>query len=355
MSKILCGSSKCIHNSIDGVCTRSEGISLADRICGSYEEKMFEKFENTVVIPDNDGVPSIMVRIPKFKYSDIIEGGADKTVSAFIINGKEVDEIFISKYQNVVMNGKAYSLPMQAPEVNIDFSTAVKACQNKGKGWHLMTNAEWAAIALWCKKNGTLPHGNSNYGKDYYHNDEVGIKIDDTSKTYTGSGPRTWSHDWTEDGIYDLNGNVLEWVSGIKIIDGKLLVIKDNDAAIHPDEGYESITLKSGKEVHFNADGEDLAYSHDRTDDTYEGCRFRDLKASFEEVEQLQKLALFPMGDEPEDMTDYVWADCDGERYCYRGGSYVSGDLSGVFYFHGNFGRSYSSLDLGFRSAFVNL
>ena len=355
MSKILCSSSKCIHNSSDGVCTKSDGIKLADRICEAYEEQAFDKFTNTVVIPDNNGTPSIMVRIPKFKYSDIIAGGADETVSAFIINGKEVDEIFISKYQNVIINGRAYSLPMQVPEVNIDFSTAVKACQNKGKGWHLMTNAEWAAIALWCKKNGTLPHGNSDYGKDYYHNDEVGIKIEGTSKTYTGSGPRTWSHDWTEDGIYDLNGNVLEWVSGIKIVDGKLMVIKDNDAAIHPDEGYEPIKLKSGKEVHFNAEGENLAYSHDKTGDSYEGCRFKDLKASFEDVEQLQKLALFPIGDEPENMTDYVWADCDGERYCYRGGSYDYYDNSGVFSFDGFFGRSLSDGSLGFRSAFVNL
>ena len=29
-----------------------------------------------------------------------------------------------------------------------------------------MTKAEWAAIMLWCKKNGFQPWGNNNYGKD---------------------------------------------------------------------------------------------------------------------------------------------------------------------------------------------
>lgn len=32
--------------------------------------------------------------------------------------------------------------------------------------FHEITNAEWAAIALWCHKNGTEPKGNNDYGKD---------------------------------------------------------------------------------------------------------------------------------------------------------------------------------------------
>ena len=131
--------------------------------------------KNTVLF-DDLGNPSIMVRIPKFKISDVIQGGSNSVHPAFIVNGVEKDEIFISKYQNIVVNDRAYSLPMQDPKVYIDFDTARKACENKGKGWHLMTNAEWAAIALWCKKNGYFPRGNNNYGSDVSYPHEKGVE-----------------------------------------------------------------------------------------------------------------------------------------------------------------------------------
>ena len=60
----------------------------------------------------------------------------------FRIGDKVVDAIYISKYPNVVIEGRAYSLPMVDPTVNIDFDTAVKVCRAKGSGWHLMTVVE---------------------------------------------------------------------------------------------------------------------------------------------------------------------------------------------------------------------
>ena len=87
--------------------------------------------KNTVLF-DDLGNPSIMVRIPKFKISDVIQGGSNSVHPAFIVNGVEKDEIFISKYQNIVVNDRAYSLPMQDPKVYVDFDTARKACENKG-------------------------------------------------------------------------------------------------------------------------------------------------------------------------------------------------------------------------------
>ena len=40
-----------------------------------------------------------------------------------------------------------------------------------------------------------------------------------------------WSHDGTPFGIWDLNGNVWEWVGELRIVDGEIQVIPDNDAA----------------------------------------------------------------------------------------------------------------------------
>jgi hypothetical protein len=46
-----------------------------------------------------------------------------------------------------------------------------------------------------------------------------------------------WSHDGTEDGIYDLAGSVWRWVSGLRVLDGEVQIIPDNDAALNPDMG----------------------------------------------------------------------------------------------------------------------
>ena len=61
---------------------------------------------NNKLIYDDKGIPSVMVYVPKFKMSDVIDGAGDSTHPAFIINGKEVPGIWISKYQNIVNNGR---------------------------------------------------------------------------------------------------------------------------------------------------------------------------------------------------------------------------------------------------------
>ena len=96
-----------------------------------------------------------MVRIPKFNISDVIDGGSNSVHPAFIVNGVEVDEIFISKYQNIVVNDRAYSLPMQDPRAYITFDQAKQHVKTKGTGWHLMTNAEWLRLPYGARKMDT--------------------------------------------------------------------------------------------------------------------------------------------------------------------------------------------------------
>ena len=121
---------------------------------------------NNVVKTDDTDLPSVLVYIPKFKNSDVLTGGNDSTHPAFIVNGVEIPGFYYGKYQAKVYNSVAYSLPGEDPTASINFDTARARCEAKGAGWHLSTNAEWAAIALWCKKNGFLPYGNNNYGKE---------------------------------------------------------------------------------------------------------------------------------------------------------------------------------------------
>ena len=308
---------------------------------------------NTTVILDNAGKPSMMVRIPKFKVSDVIQGGADVTHSAFIIDGVEVPEIYISKYQNVIVNDKAYSLPFQKPAVSLNFDQAKEACEAKGKGWHLMTNAEWAAIALWSKKNGTLPRGNNYRGCDYNHEDEKGISFDGY-KVLTGSGPDTWAHDHTPDGIFDLNGNVWEWVGGLRLLDGEIQVIPNNNAAKHIDQSktspeWQPITV-DGETLKISETDNGLKITTEKPEG-WSGCNFSELESDVEVPDTLKELALYPADDA--DLTERIWADAEGERLPYRGGGWSFGSNAGVFSLSLSIPRSNVGANIGFRSAFV--
>jgi hypothetical protein len=184
-----------------------------------------------VIKYDDKGKPSVMVRIPRFNLEDIHADLGAGPHPAFIVNGVVKDEIYIGAYQAVVDEGRACSLPGVSPTVNINFDNAKAACVNKGPGWHLMTAWEWAAVALWCMKNGWQPRGNTNYLKAYDATWETGTPAPDnpTAKTLAGTGPASWRHDNTPFGIADLVGNIWEWNDGLKIVDGQIFVPDDNN------------------------------------------------------------------------------------------------------------------------------
>ena len=306
-------------------------------------------------------------------------------------------EICISKYPNIVMNERAYSLPMKDPRAYVTFDQARQYCQAKGKGWHLMSNAEWAAIALWCKKNGYTPQGNTNYGANHAAPHEKGVAsyIYDGGKTvgrtYTGSGPVTWAHDKTAAGIYDLCGNVWEWASGLRLKNGELQVIKDNDSAMGVDEGPNSSlwraitqdgslvapgtagTLKYdntiagdatqtahdiGGAVELSTTRSNPMYTGGDVDDywTYQYQTFESLaaKSGVTVPELLKVLGLFPLEANGHD-GDGLWVRNYGERLPLRGGGWNNQGRAGVFALGVNCTRVPSVSAVGFRAAFVNL
>ena len=55
---------------------------------------------NNDILFDDGGRPSVMVFIPKFRMNQVITNGSDRVHPAFIVNGKERDGFYISKYQN---------------------------------------------------------------------------------------------------------------------------------------------------------------------------------------------------------------------------------------------------------------
>lgn len=185
---------------------------------------------NNKVIFDDLGKPSIMVAVPKMKYSDIITGGTQETLPWWIVDGVEKEAIWVSKYINTVVNDRAYSLPMKDPKCYVNFDSALKYCRNKGEGWHLNQNGVFAALVLWAEKNGTIPRGNTNWDASYTNGYERGVNtyVDGThggGRTATGSGPVTWNHDWSPAGIADLCGDCWEWCAGMRVKDGEIQII----------------------------------------------------------------------------------------------------------------------------------
>lgn len=93
-----------------------------------------------------------------------------------------------------------------------------------------MTAWEWAAMALWCFKNGHQPRGNTASGKSHEFAWETGAPArDNTAKILAGSGPASWRHDGTHQGIADLVGNIWEWNDGMKLVDGRFYYPLDNN------------------------------------------------------------------------------------------------------------------------------
>ena len=343
---------------------------------------------NNVVKTDDTDLPSVLVYIPKFKNSDVLTGGNDSTHPAFIVNGVEIPGFYYGKYQAKVYNSVAYSLPGEDPTASINFDTARARCEAKGAGWHLSTNAEWAAIALWCKKNGFLPYGNNNYGKDsresnykavpsYYESGKI-------ARVATGTGPISWSHDKTMAGIWDLNGNVWEWQGGIRLVWGELQILANNDAAdpdnpqnatstcwkaINAADGAlvdpeskttDSSAHVSGKTVKLDYVNNKWTYSTSITNakDESRGCAFYQVAADSSIGDaakvMLRALALLPDSDVTTDVYegDYMWWNNGvAERCVFRGGSWPDGASAGVFCLNGNNSRSNANTNIGFRAA----
>ncbi|RDY70334.1 hypothetical protein DXT76_13785 [Halobacillus trueperi] len=315
--------------------------------------------KNTVMYDDR-GNPSIMVAIPRFNLSDVIDGAPDTPHPAFIVNGVVKSEIWISKFQNIVHDGRAYSLPGQDPAVYTDFDEAKQYCSAKGGGFHLMTNAEWAAIALWCKKNGTMPRGNNDYGKDHSANYERGRVTytydgDTIGRVATGSGPASWSHDGTNAGIYDLNGNVREWTDGIRIEDGLVYVHNDNDFETPTDDLAQWVDTG----VYFDVEGGNLVLNSSRTNvmdeasSEYKSLEIENLVAAtgYTIPDLMKHLAIAPDGTGYEG--DRIYNRNYGSRFVSRGGYWSNGSNAGVFYLDSSAERTRSNGSLGFRSAVI--
>lgn len=331
--------------------------------------------KNTVLF-DDLGMPSVMVPFPKLKMSDLIAGGSENIHPAFSVDGVEKSVIYVSKYQNIVLNERGYSLPMRDPRASLNFDQAVTYCRNKGKGWSLTPYSLWSAIALWCRKNGTMPRGNNNYGADHAYGHEKGVptyyESGKIARCATGSGPNTWNHNWMPDGIADLNGNVWEWCAGMRLMNGEIQIIPyANCMAADASMGASSTLWKAiaadgtlvepgtaGTLKYNYVSGHIQLTSGDITpEDTWRGDTYQNmtLDSALTVPEIAKALLIYP--DEPggDYGGDGHYMNNSGERLPICGGSWDNTSRAGVFSVYLYSPRSNSGANFGFRSAYCEL
>jgi len=342
---------------------------------------------NNEILYDDKGLPSIMVKIPKMTFADLGLGASTATFPAFLVNGQEVSEIYISKFMNIVNNGRAYSLPGQDYANNMTFDTARGYCEAKGAGWHIMTAYEWGLLINWCENNGFIPLGNCAYGKYHTETNYKAIPMTyDTSNppkilhTAGGTGPLEWFHDKTPSGIADLCGNGFEWTGGIRTVKGELQILTNNNAADSDHSqgatSSEWMAIDAATGALITPDGEGtttgsvkmdwvsskLQYNTTITDSApgEHYCAFKDINCSAN-IDDSAKAVLIALGMHPRSNTlCTTYGRCyfnnnEAERFFLRGGYYDSAVSCSFPSFFGNGARSNQSPARGFRAAYIKL
>lgn len=198
------------------------------------------------------GQPSYMNVVPLMYCQDLGPDLGQGPHPAFIVDGKVHQEFFYGSYGGSIKDGELVSQPGVAPAAMIDFESASAAARSCGQGWHLSSNAERAALMFWCQQQDWIQYGNTDNGRCITDAKIHGERIDHgildypegNPATYTGSGPTHWRHDHTPYGISDLCGNMWEWQAGLRLVDGEIQIIANNDAS-HADLSVDSAAWRS--------------------------------------------------------------------------------------------------------------
>jgi|SRR5690554_2435577 len=314
--------------------SKNPSILIVDQLRAAVEAQSGGR--NTVRYTDK-GEPCYFYVLPKFNLEDLPGwDSADGTGvhPAFIQNGVEKGYILIGLYQAAEIAGEAVSQPYMAPRVLISYDDSKALCQASGAGFDMMSNWDWSAVAMWCMANGFQPRGNSAHGRSHEKLWETGSLIDPSlplaepdapgKSTLTGSGPNGWRHDNSPHGIADLVGNVWEWVTGFKLVEGVAHIAPDG--GVYSEEQYIDTEFSPALANPWSNTSSDGAPSI------------------------LKQALVVPSSAQSPSGRGYI--NVEGERLPTRGGSRSLGSYVGLGALRLAYGRTSSNYSLGFRLTF---
>lgn len=245
--------------------------------------------------------------------------------------------------------GNSVSAAYKDPYVSINYDTAKSKCSSMGSGWGLVSNAQWAAITLWCLANDYQPLGNTYYGYSHERSYLGGIRQDagingdasGSARILTGSGPVEFRHNKIMQGIADMAGNVWEWVDGLKTDGGQIFV------ATRERQDESDWTAQAA----FLDDGPKLNSERTNTANTNVTWSSLGKSATYVENQLLQQLMIEPI-EETGATLGKLYYNNDGERLPIRGGIWGSASNAGLAALALSDERTYSSSLRGFRPAY---
>ena len=311
--------------------------------------------KKAVIVKDEHGLPNYMTMFYLEPLLSTGQGAGFKTPEMFIVDGKAVCAVLISQYTNVTIKGIPASLPYQKPAERVNYTNAARMCREKGKGWHLMTNAEWEYLMEEADRLGHKIGGNTDNGKNAENPEEKGWCYDGYT-CLTGIDQLAWSHDGTKDGVFGLCGNFWEWVAGLRLHRGMIEYIRDNDAAAADYGEYSKEWVQAavdGRELFLDVQCGKVVLTDGQIAGDYDGGHMKDLKlaGSLKEVpEIIHKLGILPRGWKTEKAG--IWVDSELEEAVpLRGSGFSSTSDGGVAALYLDDPRSLSSFIVAFRSA----
>lgn len=324
---------------------------------------------NTVIY-DAQGNPNVMVVVPRFTCESLgltdLQLGTG-TPTAFMTNGAPRGEILIAKYLASAGGTTCSVVGGVQPLTSVNYDQAKSRCTGKGANWHLMSMHEWAAIALWSLANGTVPRGNTNYGRAHDRLLETARRADNgipgdsagTGRTDTGKGPATWTHDHTVHGIHDLVGNIWEWQDQMLLAEGQIKTTLDNNPSVaevdwvsHP--AFYDSTSATGGAPRLNSQVINrlgaIGDSADAGNSASVEFKLLTKEAAYTPSELMRRLLIETAT--ANNLQGRVYMRNFGQRLPVRGGGWSSGVSAGLGALSLNFSRSLSDFNIGFRPAY---
>ena len=324
--------------------------------------------ETNKVIYDDVGLPSVMVYFPKKAINEVYTGlTATSVCPAFLVDSNEIAGFYVSKYQNIVINNRAYSLPLQSPKANLTYDEAISFSTMKGKGWHLYTNAERAYVAELACTSGNTIRGNTYYGADFVNKYETGIKARNIDGlVLTGSGPKAWAHNNNSGGVWDLVGNLAEFVTGVRLLKHEIQVIADNNAADNNISLTENSLLwkcisssglaEQGEDsLKYDYKNEKIVITKEKTGkfENYNTVEYADIET------EINNNLLYLLGLAPLSGVKYTGrigiSNKETELIATAGGAFNSGAKVGINSISYNTQRTNRGNNIGFRACYVDL